>query len=191
MNKETFFKISYGLYVVTTKSEQINNGCIVNSFFQITDNPLQVCLVLNKKNYTTKLIKESKVFNAGILAKDNSMNIIKNFGFHSGRDIDKFKDVKVFKDIHSIKQVKDVVAYFSCTVMNEIDVGTHYIFIAGVDEAEVLNEKDVLTYSEYHKQKSKKGYRCTVCGFIYEGDVLPDDYICPICKVDTSYFEKL
>lgn len=191
MNKESLFKITYGLYIITTKFNDIDNGCIVNSFFQITENPIQVCLVLNKKNYTTELINKSKILNCGILKENTDMNIIKHFGYQSGRNVDKFKEVSYFKDTNNVKQIKDVVAFFSCRVTKTLDVGSHILFICDVIEGDILKDESVLTYASYHKRKSRKGYRCTICGFIYEGELLPLDYICPICKVDASYFEKI
>lgn len=192
MNKDTLSKISYGLYVISSFCNEKDTACIVNSFFQLTDDPLQVCVVLNKKNYTTELIKDSQIFNCGVLIQSTSMDIIKHFGYQSGRNVDKFKDIPYFEDIQHIKQIKEnIAATFSCKVTKELDVGTHIMFIANVIDCSILCDDSVLTYNDYHMRKSKKGYRCTICGFIYDGELLPVDYICPICKVDARYFEKI
>lgn len=191
MNNEAFFKISYGLYIISTQYQGIHTACIANTFMQVTDQPKQICFVLNKNNYTTELVNKSRHANIGVLSEDVSMDVIKNFGIYSGRDKDKFRDIDYFEDKYGIRQFKDVVAYFSTEIINVVDVGTHYIFIGYVDEADVFNDKTVLTYEAYHQRKVSKGYRCKVCGFIYEGETLPDDYICPICKVDASFFEKI
>lgn len=206
MDLKAFFKLTYGLYVITSQSDGKDGGCIANTFTQVTSEPSQISITLNKSNYTTELIKSSKVFNCGVLLDDVSMDVIRHFGFQSGKDVDKFKDIEYFTDENNVKQIKNgLAATFSCKVNKIIDVGTHIMFIAEVIDAKVLSEGDVLTYSNYHLKKNgatpknapsyieekKKGYRCTVCGFIYEGEVLPDDYICPVCKKDASYFEKI
>lgn len=191
MRDHAFFKITYGLYSISSKYYDNYSACIANTFIQVTDQPKQICFVLNKNNYTTELINRSKIANIGVLPENISMDIIKKLGTVSGRNHDKFNDISYFLDRSGIKQVKDVVAYFCVEVNKIIDLGTHYMFICSVEDADLINDLPVLTYEQYHQRKAKKGYRCKVCGFIYEGEVLPKDYICPICKVDVSYFEKV
>ena len=192
MDTNAFFKLSYGLYVITSKSNDKESGCVINAMMQLTAESPQIAIAVNKNNYTTELIQESQVFNASVLMDDVSMDVIKTFGFQSGRDNDKFKDGNYGTDQNGLKYLKDASATFSCQVKKSIDVGTHILFIAKVIEAKILNEGEVLTYAAYHeKKKVKKGWRCTVCGFIYEGENLPEDYICTVCKVDASHFSKI
>lgn len=206
MDTKAFFKLTYGLYVITSQYNGKDGGCIANTFTQVTSEPSQISITLNKNNFTTELIENSKVFNCGVLLDEVSMDVIRHFGFQSGKDVDKFKDIEYFVDENNVKQIKKgLAATFSCKVNKVIDVGTHYMFIAEVVDAKVLNEDAVLTYTNYHLKKNgatpknapsyieekKKGYRCTICGFIYEGETLPDDYVCPVCKKDASYFEKI
>ena len=207
MDKTAFFKLSYGLYIITSQCDNKDGGCIANTFTQVTSEPSQVCITLNKNNFTTKLIENSCVFNCGVLLDDVSMDIIRHFGFQSGKDVDKFKDVDYFVDSQNVKQIKEgLAATFTCKVNKIIDVGTHEMFVAEVVDAKVLSNQEVLTYSNYHLKKkgstpknapsyveeiTKTGWRCDVCGYIYEGETLPEDYTCPVCKVDASHFQKI
>ena len=206
MDKKAFFKLSYGLYIVTTAYEGKESGCVINTMTQVTSTPSQVCVTLNKNNYTTELLLGSRVFHVSVLLDEVSMDTIRQFGFQSGRDVDKFNVGEYLVDDYGIKYLKnESAASFSCVVKQVIDVGTHYMFIAEVKDAEVLSDHEVLTYSAYHHKKNgltpphapsyiddaKRGYRCDICGFIYDGEPLPDDYICPICKADVTHFHKI
>lgn len=207
MDKKAFFKLTYGLYLITSHHSGHDSGCIANTFTQVTSSPARVSIALNKDNYTTELIKESKVFNCGVLLDEVSMDTIRHFGFQSGRDVDKFKDIAYQTDENGVKQIKDgLSATFSCKVIDIIDAGTHILFIGEVNSCEVVSDKEVLTYTNYHNKKkgstpkaapsyieetTKTGWRCTVCGFILEQEELPEDYICPICKQPASVFEKI
>lgn len=207
MDTKAFFKLSYGLYVVTSKHGDQESGCVINTMTQVTSEPSQVCVTLNKNNFTTELIKQSQVFNVSVLLEDVSMDTIRQFGFQSGKDVHKFEKGEYQTDINGVLYLKEEsAAMFACCVKQMVDVGTHIMFIAEVMDTAVLSEDAVLTYSAYHEKKNgttpksapsyievttKQGWRCDVCGFIYEGDALPDDYICPICKVDASHFQKI
>lgn len=206
MDTKAFFKLSYGLYLVSSTYQGKDSGCIINTMMQVTANPAKVTITLSKENYTTSLIDKSKVFNGAVLLDAIDMDIIRRFGFQSGKDVDKFKDIECAKDRYGIKQIKDgIAADFSCKVIDQKDVGTHIMFIAEVMDATVYNEEPVLLYANYHKKKNgvtppkapsyqevtKKGYRCKVCGYVLEADVLPEDYICPVCKQPASVFEKV
>ncbi len=207
MDTKAFFKLSYGLYVVTSKSNEKESGCVINTMTQVTADPSQVCINLNKDNFTTELIKESGVFNVSVLLEEVSMDVIRNFGFQSGKDINKFENISCKEDKNKVKYLtQDSAATFTCRVKDVMDAGTHLMFLAEVEDAMSLSDKEVLTYSTYHTKKNgttpksapsyieeteKKGWRCDVCGFIYEGDSVPEDYICPICKVDATHFEKI
>lgn len=206
MDKKAFFKLSYGLYVVTSKDNDKESGCVINTMTQVTSEPSQVCITINKNNYTTELLQKSRVFNVSVLLENVSMDTIRTFGFQSGRDVNKFENGHFETAINGIKYLEDAAAYFACEVKQTLDVGTHIMFIAEVKEAKVLNDGEVLTYSVYHQKKNgttpknapsyieettKQGWRCNVCGYIYEGESLPADYTCPICKVDATHFVKL
>lgn len=201
MDTQALFKITYGLYLISSKYQDKESGCIVNTLTQVTADPVQICLTVQKKSYTAQIIEQGHIFNATVLLEGISMDIIKTFGFESGRNKDKFHDIEYQKDEQGIKYIaKKMAAYFSCEVIKTLDVGTHYMFIAKVKEARILSEQPVLTYEAYQtkkkeldqsKTKGKQGWRCVVCGYIYEGETLPKDYICPLCKVDASHFEKI
>lgn len=207
MNMKSFFKLSYGLYIVTTKLGDKESGCVINTMTQVTAEPSKVCVTINKDNYTTELLKESQVFNVSVLLDCVPMEVIRQFGFQSGRNINKFEDGKYETDVHGVKYLKDYsAATFACRVEKMVDVGTHIMFVAEVKDAEVLSDEPVLTYSAYHEKKNgttpktapsyieekeKTGWICEVCGYIYEGEVLPQNYICPICKMDATHFKKL
>lgn len=206
MDTKAFFKLSYGLYIVTSKDDNKESGCVINTMTQVTSEPSQVCVTINKNNYTTELIQRSQMFNVSVLLEEVSMDTIRTFGFQSGRSINKFENGNYGVDSQGMKYLKDAAACFTCVVKQTLDVGTHIMFVAEVKDAKVLNDGDVLTYAAYHQKKNgttpknapsyveettKQGWRCDVCGYIYEGESLPEDYICPICKVDASHFIKI
>ena len=200
MNTSALFKIGYGLYVLTAREDEKDNGCIVNSVMQVTSDPLQVAICVNKNNYTCEMIQRTRKLNISVLTESASFDLFKRFGYQCGRDIDKFAD---FTDVkRSPNEVfyitKDTNAYFSSFVQQEIDLGTHIMFIAQLVAAEVLSDDATVTYDFYQKnikpkpeKTEKKGWRCKICGYIYEGENLPTDYICPICKHGAVDFEKL
>lgn len=205
MDSKAMQKVSYGLYVLTAKEGDKNNGCIVNTLTQVTSNPNKVSVTVNKDNYTHQMIKETKKFAASIISEDATFDLFKQFGFQSGRDVDKFSD---FKDYAFTKDempyiTKGVNSYISANVTEMIDVGTHTIFIGEVTDMEVLSDYPSVTYAYYHehiKPKPQKVgetpdgqviWRCTICGYEYVGEELPEDFICPICKHPASDFEKV
>ncbi len=207
MDTKAFFKLSYGLYIVTSKNNDEESGCVINTMTQVTAEPAQVCVTLNKENYTTQIIQKSGVLNVSVLLDDVSMDTIRQFGFQCGRDVNKFEGIKWDVDQNGVKYLtQESAAMFVCKVNKTVDVGTHLMFICEVLDAKTLDEGEVLTYAAYHnkkngttpknapsyvEEKDKTGWRCDVCGFIYEGDVLPEGYICPVCKVDASHFHKI
>ena len=206
MNNKAFFKLCYGLYVVSRSCEGKYSACIANTFVQVTSEPARVCITLNKNNYTTSLIENSCVYNVGVLLDDIDMDVIRRFGFQSGKDVNKFDGIDYEVDCQNIKQITEgIAASFSVKVISMTDVGTHIMFVGDVIDCKVINEGEVLTYANYHNKKngttpknassyqadtSKHGWRCTVCGFILEADELPEDFICPVCKQPASVFEK-
>ena len=207
MDNKAFFKLNYGLYIITSCNNEKAGGCIANTFTQVTSQPSQICVTLNKDNYTTQLINDSGVFNCGVLLKEVPMDTIRRFGFQSGKDVDKIDGIDYFVDSQGVKQInQSLAATFECKVTKTLDVGTHIMFVAEVVDAKVLSDEDVLTYSDYHllkkgttpknapsfiQETTKRGWRCDVCGYIYEGEDLPADYISPVCKVDRTHFKEI
>ena len=199
MDTKALFKIGYGLYVLTAQDEK-DNGCIINTVMQVTSNPLQVAIALNKKNYTNEMIQKTRKFNLSILSEKADFNIYEHFGYKSGRDTDKFAtfcDVK--RSPNGLLYItKGTNAYMSAYVQHEMDLGTHSLFIGQLVASENLNDDKSATYDYYQNSVKpkpentvRKGWRCKICGYIYEGENLPVDYICPICKHGAVDFEKL
>ena len=206
MDTKALFNIGYGLYVLTTNYDNIDNGCIVNTVIQVTSNPLQVAVTVNKGNYTHDLIKDSCVFNVSMLTTETPMKVFEHFGFQSGRKVDKFADCEAeHRAVNHVLYIpKYTNAYLACRVNKSIDFGTHTMFIADVLDAQVLSDKPSVTYDYYQKnikpkpqapaEKPKDGKRrwvCKVCGYVYEGDFLPDDIECPLCKHGKEDFEEV
>ena len=200
MNTSALFKIGYGLYILTAREGKKDNGCIVNSIMQVTSEPLQIAVCVNKSNYTCEMIQRTRKFNVSVLSEEAGFDIFKNFGYQCGKNVDKFAN---FYDVQrSPNEVlyitKNTNAFMSAFVQQEIDLGTHIMFIAQLVAAEVLSEKPTVTYDFYQKNikpkpetTSAKGWRCKICGYIYESENLPSDYICPICKHGAVDFERI
>ncbi len=199
MQKEALFKLSYGLFVLTSKNGDKQNGCIVNTVAQVTDTPLQISVTVNKSNLTHDMIKESGLLNVSVISESADFSLFERFGFKSGKDTDKFENFENF--IISKNGVAYVYgginAIISGEVVNTIDLGTHTQFICRVVDSFSLNEEKSMTYQYYFdnvkpKPKAKKkGYVCKICGYVYEGDTLPEDFICPLCKHPASDFEPI
>ena len=188
--------ISYGVYVLSAKIDK-PNACIINTLVQLTSSPKQVAITVNKDNYTTQQIQKSGVFTVSVLDTTTPFDLIKHFGFQSGKDVDKFESFKDFaRAENGLPYITNHTnAYISAKVIKGIDVGTHIMFIAEVTEEKVLAETQPLTYADYISKvkpatKVKKGaWVCKVCGFVYMAEKLPEDYICPICKHPATDFE--
>ena len=200
MDTNVMFKIGYGLYVLTAAEGDKDNGCIINTVMQVTSDPLQIVIAVNKKNYTNEMIQRTKKFNVSILSESAKFELFEHFGFHSGRDTNKFADFRDTKRSPNgvLYITQNTNAFMSAYVKQEIDLGTHTLFIAQLVEAEVLSDAPAVTYTYYQnnikpkpQKTEKKGWRCKICGFIYEGENLPPDYICPICKHGAVDFEKI
>ena len=206
MDTKALSNIGYGLYVLTTRYNDIDNGCIVNTVIQVTSNPLQVSVTVNKNNYTHDLIKDSLVFNINMLTTETPMKVFEHFGFQSGRKVNKFADCEEEHRAmnHVLYIPKYTNAYLACRVNKSIDFGTHTMFIADVLDAEVLSDKPSVTYEYYQNnikpkptpqtekpRNGKRRWECKVCGYIYEGDYLPDDIECPLCKHGKEEFVEI
>lgn len=198
--------IGYGLYVLTAREGEKDNGCIVNVVAQVADNPLRMLITVNKKNYTHDMIMNTRKFNVSALTEETPMKVFSHFGFQSGRDVNKFQNCETEKrsqnDILYIPKFTN--AYFSGQVIDTMDLGSHTLFIAEITEAKVLDDKPSLTYSFYHKnikpapapakeassEKKVTRWVCKICGYVYEGENIPADFTCPWCKHGASDFEK-
>ena len=190
------FRIGYGLYVVTSNDGKKDNGLIVNTVIQLTDQPNRVAVNINKENYSHHVIKQTGVMNVNCLSVEAPFQVFENFGFQSGRQADKFAGWETPRSENGLVILpKYINAFMSLKVEQFVDLGTHGMFICSVTEARVINKKDTMTYTYYQENvkpkpqtEGKKGFVCTVCGYIYEGDVLPDDFICPLCKHGVADF---
>lgn len=193
------FKIGYGLYVVTSNDGKQNNGLIVNTVTQVSDNPNRIAVNINKANYSYHVIKQTGILNVNCLTVDAPFKVFENFGFQSGRNTDKFVNYPYILSDNGLPILTNYInASISLKVENYIDLDSHGMFICSVTEALVMNNKETMTYEYYQKNvkpkpdtDGKKGFVCKVCGYVYEGDVLPDDYICPLCKHGASDFEPI
>ena len=193
------FRIGYGLYVVTSNDGKKDNGLIVNTVTQLTDTPNRIAVNINKANYSHHVIKQTGVLNVNCLSVDAPFSIFQQFGFQSGRSVDKFAGQKVYRSDNGLVFLdKYINAFMSLKVEQYVDLGTHGMFICSVTEARVMNDLDTMTYTYYQKNvkpkpetEGKKGFVCKVCGYIYEGDELPEDFICPLCKHGAADFEPI
>ena len=193
------FKIGYGLYVVTSNDGRKDNGLIVNAVLQVTNTPNRIAVTINKDNYSHHVIKQTGKMNVCCLSTDAPFSIFQQFGLQSVRNVDKFKGQEVLRSDNGLVFLpKYINSFMSLNVENYIDLGTHGMFICSVTEARVISDKPTMTYTYYFDHvkpkpqvESKKGWVCKICGFVYEGEDLPDDYVCPLCKHGASDFERL
>lgn len=200
MDTKALFKIGYGLYVLTANEGEKDNGCIINTVNQVTSEPCQLAIAVNKRNYTTGMIQRTRKLNISILSEGVNFDLFKHFGFQSGREVNKFEGFYDTKRTPNgiLYITQNTNAYMSLYVQKEIDLGTHILFIAQMVDCEVLLDIPTVTYDFYQKfikpkpqETAKSGWRCTVCGYIYEGENLPADFICPVCKHGATDFEKI
>lgn len=203
MNKKAMYNLTYGLFVLTSCCDGKDSGCIINTAGQVTSEPNRISIAVNKANFTHDLVKKSKVFNVSILSEEASFDTFRRFGFQSGRTVDKFSDYPDCKrsDNGLYYITAGTNAYISAKVEQEIDLGSHTLFIAAVTDMDVLSDTPSATYGYYQshikpkpekpKETGKTVWRCKVCGYTYEGEELPADYICPLCKHPASDFEKV
>lgn len=203
MDKKAMYKLSYGLFVLTSGMDGEDSGCIINTAQQVTSEPNRISIAVNQANFTHDLVKKSGKFNISIISQAAEFALFKHFGFQSGRDVDKFAAYEHCKrSANGLYYVTaGINSYISATVEKEVDLGSHTLFIASVDDMEVLSDTPSATYEYYQSSikpkqaqtasTGKTVWRCTVCGYIYEGEELPADYICPLCKHPASDFEKV
>ena len=214
MDKNVMNKLSYGIFVCTAKEGEKDNGCIINTVTQLTTTPNVVSIAVNKANYTHDMIVRTREFNVSVINEDGEFEMIKQFGFQSGKDVDKFSPEsghwmeenksECKRAANGIMYItKGVNSYISCKVKESMDLGTHTLFICEVTYGEILNDVPSATYAYYHQHiktqveqvgttaDGKAVWKCKICGYVYEGDPIPDDFICPWCKHPSDDFERV
>ncbi len=205
MNKSAMYKLSYGLFVLTAREGEKDNGCIINTATQVTSEPNRISIAVNKSNFTHDMIMNTSRFTVSVISQNAGFDLFQHFGFQSGKEVNKFEnDVNCKKSSNGTMIVLDGTnAYISANVISSTDLGTHTLFIADVTDADIINDTPSATYEYYQKHikpqpkatgKTTNGqtiWRCTVCGYEYVGEELPEDFTCPLCKHPASDFEKI
>ena len=193
------FNIGYGLYVVTSSDGERDNGLIVNTVTQVSDAPNRIAVTINKQNYSHHIIKQTGIMNVNCLSVDAPFSVFEKFGFVSGRVKNKFEGEELLRSDNGLVFLSQYInSFMSLKVEDYVDLGTHGMFICSVGEARVLSDRETMTYTYYHKNvkpkpetDGKKGFVCKICGFVYEGDELPDGFVCPLCKHGAADFEPI
>lgn len=199
MDLKALHNISYGLYVVTSNDGAKDNGLIVNTAIQVTSTPARIAVTINKQNYSHEVIRRTGILNVNCLDETAPFSLFQNFGFRSGRDADKFQGIRERRSENGLRLLPGHInAWMSLKVDSYVDLGTHGMFLCDLTGAEAVSREETMTYSYYHQnvkpkpeEKKKKGYVCKVCGWVYEGEALPEDLVCPICKHGAEDFEPL
>ncbi|MBQ8332072.1 MAG: flavin reductase [Clostridia bacterium] len=193
------FHIGYGLYVVTSNDGKKDNGLIVNTVTQVTNTPNRIAVTINKENYSHHIIKQTGIMNINCLTVDAPFKVFETFGFVSGRSVDKFANCEPLRSDNGLVFLpRHINSFLSLKVEQYVDLDTHGMFICSVTEARVLSDRETMTYTYYQnhvkpkpKTEGKKGYVCKICGYVYEGEELPEDFICPLCKHGAADFEPI
>ncbi len=213
MDRKVLRNLSYGVYVVTSKKDDKKVGCIANSIMQITSNPATIAISINHDNYTNSIIKETNKFAISILKENSDTRIIGEFGFKTSKDVDKFENID-YKEVLDIPVINDSCGFVICNVKDIMETETHTVFLGEVVEADDYNEEKPLTYKYYHEnlkgtspknaptyeekveevkttEKKTRKWKCKVCGYVYEGEEMPEDFVCPICGEPASEFYEI
>ena len=193
------FNIGYGLYVVTSNDGKKDNGLIVNTVSQVTNSPNRIAVTINKDNYSHHVIKQTGKMNINCLSVDAPFSVFENFGFRSGRNADKFESITPLRSDNGLAFLPRYInSFMSLTVEQYVDLDTHGMFICSITEARVISDSETMTYTYYQKNvkpkpqtEGKKGFVCKICGYVYEGDELPEDFVCPLCKHGAADFEPI
>lgn len=199
IDNTALFKIGYGLYVVTSFDGTRHNGLIVNTVTQVTNTPNRIAVTINKANYSHDVIKDTGIMNVCCLSVEAPFSVFQTFGFKSGRDSDKFADTPFWTSENGLAVPSQYVnAFISLKVEQYIDFDTHGMFVCTLTEATNIVDKETMTYTYYQdnvkpkpQPQKKKGFVCKICGYVYEGDTLPEDFICPLCKHGAADFEEI
>ena len=205
-NSKAMYALTYGLFVLTARQGDTDNGCIINTACQVTESPNRITIAVNKSNLTHDMVLATGQFTLSILSQEAPFSLFQRFGFQSGRDVDKFdgyQEHAVRGDNGILRVTQGACAWLSCKVVSTLDLGTHTLYLADVEDGDLLNSVPSVTYTYYQaniKPKPQaapaaptatKRWVCVVCGYVYEGDFLPEDFICPWCKHPASDFEPL
>ena len=201
MNTTALYNITYGVYLLSANENDKDNACIINTAVQVANNPTRISISVIKDNLTHDMIMSTKQFNLSAITKDAPFSLFQNFGMQSGRNSNKFENFNEVKRSENglLYLTKYSNAFLSLKVTETMDLGSHTLFIAELTDADVISSEESCTYGYYQtvikqtapQPEAKKGFRCTVCGYIYEGEELPQDYICPLCKHGAEDFEAL
>lgn len=209
MNNKAMYAISYGLFVVTARRGDFDNGCITNTVAQVTSDPNRISVAVNKANYTCGMIRDSGCFTASVIAQDADFSLFQRFGFQSGKNTEKFDGFGAVRRAANgtLIVTRGCNAWISAKVEQTIDLGTHLLFIADVTDMDVLSSVPSATYTYYQEnikpkpatkpetagktEERKTVWRCRICGYEYTGEEIPEDFICPVCKHPASDFEKV
>lgn len=199
LEPNALFSLSYGLYVLTARDGGRDDGCIVNTVSLVTDQPKLISVYVNKETKTCESLRKTGLFNVSVLTRDTPFSTFERFGFQSGRDVDKFADSREPRSENGLRYLDaNCNALISGRVTKTVDCGTHFAFFADLTESRRLSEEPSLTYAYYFEHikpkpqpKQKRGFICKICGYFYEGDELPPDFICPICKHGADDFEPV
>ncbi len=193
------FNIGYGMYVVTSNDGKKDNGLIVNTVTQVTNSPNRIAVTINKENYSHHIIKQTGIMNVNCLSEEAPFSVFEQFGFQSGRNIDKFSDSELLRSDNGLVFLSRCInSFMSLRVEQYVDLDTHGMFICSITESRVISDKPSMSYTYYQDKvkpqpetEGRKGFVCKVCGYVYEGDTLPEDFICPLCKHGVADFEEI
>ncbi len=208
IEREAMYKLTYGLFMLTTTDGQKQNGCIVNTVMMLTDKPNRIVVFVNKANYSESLLRATGVLNVSVLTEKTPFDVFKQFGFASGRDVDKFAGGSYAKTENGLNYLSDCAnAVMSAKVIDHYDYGTHTLFVAEVTEAKKLSDEPSVSYEYYLKnikpkpaaktdaaaegEKKTHKWVCKICGYTHEGEELPADFVCPWCKHPAEDFEQV
>ena len=200
MDRKAFYKLSYGLFLLTARAFGKDNGCIINTAVQAASDPKQISICVINQNFTCDLIKQTGIFNLSVLTESTPFDVFQTFGMQSGRDLDKFAGAGEERTANTLRYLPQANAVFSCVVSSSFDLGSHTLFVADVVDAKVLSDEPSATYDYYQsnikpkpqaKTAAKTAWQCKVCGYIYEGEELPADFVCPLCHHGPEDFEKI
>lgn len=203
MDNKALYKLSYGVFVLTTKTGTEENGCIINTCMQVANSPTRVAISILNTNYTCDLLKKSDAFALSILDETTTFETIKYWGFQSGREVNKMESLPLPTDVNGMPYLSwQTSAVISCKITESYDLGSHRMFIGEVVDAQMISGKNPLTYADYQTNVKPKpqavkddkkivGWRCKICNYVYEGSTLPEDYICPLCGHPKDDFEPV
>lgn len=200
IDPKSLFRIGYGLYVITAREGERDNGMIANALMQVTNTPDRVCVALNKNALTHDMAKRTGRMNVNCLTTDTPYSVFEHFGMQSGKTVSKFEGMTPVRTASGLAVIAEYAnAYFELEVESYTDLGSHGMFVCRIVESRVLSDAPTMTYADYHAhvkpkpqvKEDKKGWVCKICGYVYEGDPLPEDFVCPICRHGAADFEPL